>query len=438
MSGRQGYWIRCRYTLALPARGMEQRLPSAYQRSPEIAALRARVVGGTVPASNAAVFLQRELGQSDGLPGQSFALGHAPILSLRPDETVLVGEQGASFDARETWMPVADFAESGAEDKHFVFDAASGEIRFGISVLQPDGSVRQHGRIPPKGATIFFSAYRCGGGAAGNTAANRITILKSSIPYIASVTNPQRAEGGREQETLERAKLRGQALLRQRDRAVTAEDYVYLAERASSGVGRAHCVQPTSQHAAAGNGEQITPGAIRLLLVPALNTTVTLPRSADLRLPARVRQEVEDYLDARRLLTAILEVDEPDYVFVSTDISLVADPRADSEQVARAVRTRMENFVHPLLGGLSGTGWPFRRTLTLADIYAQVQAAQGVAFLLDIRLYVSRRVSRQEDRLTPERLVSAAEGIRINSRELLCTREHRIRTQPMSAVGQEQ
>ena len=148
--------------------------------------------------------------------------------------------------------------------------------------------------------------------------------------------------------------------------------------------------------------------------------------------------KVEAYLDERRLLTTVLEVGEPTYVYVSTDITLVADPKADADLVAQAVRTRLETYLHPLIGGPRGEGWPFRRSLSLADIYAQVQAASGVAFLLDARLYRSSLANPVEGLLTPEEAVSNAEGVRIGELELLCTREHRIHVRPIWSVGIEE
>ena len=439
VGGRRAYWVRCRYTPDLPPRGPEQRRPSAYQKPPEFRGIEARTVGGTAPASNCTTVAFRDLGQSDGMPGQVFRLAHRPILPLRPEETLLVGPQGTPREELEEWTEVEDFSGSGPDDRHFVCDSFAGEILFGPLVPEPDDSKpHQHGAVPKRNHTLTFKAYRYGGGTRGNVLAGQVNVLKSSIPYISEVTNVRRADGGREQETLERAKLRARAMLRQRERAVTGEDYEFLATRASSGVARARCVQPYAIHSAGTNGERIPPGVVRVLLVPALGDAVTVPRPRDLRVPERIRLDVQSYLDERRLLTTVLEVGEPEYVYVSTDIVLVADPKADADQVVRGVRAKLENFVHPLRGGPNGDGWPFRRTLRLADIYAQVQAASGVAFLTDAKIYVSRVVSSEEGLLSPERLVSNADGVRIGENDLLCTREHRIRAVPMSRVGMEE
>lgn len=437
VAGRRAFWVRCVYTTDLPPRGQEQRRPAPYQKSPEIRSVIARTIGGTAPASNDAVIAARDLGQSDGTPGQVFRLGHAPILSRRPGETLVIGEQGMPADQMEAWTEVEDFAESGPLDRHFVCDSMTGELFLGPSVRQPDGSVRQHGAVPAKGLTLVFSSYRYGGGTRGNVAANQVSVLKSAIPYIANVYNPRRAEGGREQETLDRAKLRGRAILRMRDRAVTAEDYEFLACTASNGVGRARCVQPRALHGLPAGESLPPPGMVKVLLVPVLGEDAAVPRLSDLRVSDRVRQEVEAFLDQRRLLTAVLEVGMPDYVFVSTEIAVVADPKANADTVRRAVQTRLERFIHPLMGGRDGTGWPFGMNLTLADVYAQVQAATGVAFLLDCRLYVSRVANLEEGVLTAEERVANVDGVRIQPHQILCTREHRIRVRPMSAVGME-
>lgn len=444
LGGRRSYWVRCRYTTAeedLPPIGVEHLRPSAYQKPPEIRSVVARVVGGTAPASNSATVNFEELGHSDGTPGQVFRLRNAPILGnhderRRRGETLLVGEQGMPRGQYQAWSEVPDFSLSGPEDRHYVCDAYTGEISLGPSVPQPDDTPpRQHGAIPAKGLTLLFSAYRHGGGTGGNVKENQVRILKSSIPYISDVSNPRRADGGQNLESLERAKLRGRALLRIRDRAVTVEDFEYLARRASSAVGRARCVQAGPLHAARGEGgESVPPGVVRVLIVPALSDELLVPRPADLRVPARVLADVQAYLDERRLLTTVLEVGEPTYVFVSTDITLVADPHADPDQVARRVRERLAVYLHPLRGGPRGDGWPFRRALTLSDIYAQVQAATGVAFLLSAGIYVSRVVNREKGLFGPEQSVSNAEGVRIADNQLICTREHRIRVRPMSAV----
>lgn len=439
LGGRRAYWVRCRYTVDpedVAPKGPQNRGPDEYQKPPEITSLFARTVGGTAPASQCTTVFEEVLGQSDGTPGQVFRLKNAPIMPRRPGETVLVGREGAPPEEMQKWTEVVDFSESGPDDLHFTCDSLTGEVAFGPAIPQPDGSARRYGAIPEKGMTIVFSAYRFGGGTQGNVRENQVRVLKSSIPYIAEVTNPRKAHGGQDLEDIERAKMRGRAVLKMRDRAVTAEDFEFLAKRASSGVGRARCIQPAPRHLWTDESD-VPPGVVKVLIVPALSEAVTVPRPADLRVPERTRRDVERYLDERRLLTTVLEVGEPEYLYVSTDIVLVADPHADAEEVVRRVREKLTAYLHPLTGGPTGDGWPFRRSFTISDLYAQVGAVDGVAFLLDAKIYVSQVANQEEGILGPEQLVPNTEGVRVAGHQLLTSREHRVRARSIYQVGAE-
>ncbi|HHN93950.1 MAG TPA: putative baseplate assembly protein, partial [Anaerolineae bacterium] len=74
--GRRGYWVRCRVEQRRPEQGM-------YSESPRVLSVHAYALGGTVPATHAVVVEQEPLGRSNGEPGQSFRLEHAPILALQ-------------------------------------------------------------------------------------------------------------------------------------------------------------------------------------------------------------------------------------------------------------------------------------------------------------------------------------------------------------------
>lgn len=440
VADQRAYWIRCRYTtlsVDLPPRGADQRGPDPYEKSPEITFLAAQTIGGTVSSTQCAVVENEPLGVSDGRPGQVFKVKYPPMLALREGETVLVGPLGDSPSDMDGWVPwtrVYDFSGSGPEDKHFVCDELAGEITFGPAILAPDGALNRYGAIPEQGLIVGISRYRNGGGLRGNIREGKVGILKGAYPYIASVSNPRPATGGRDAEALEHAKMRARESLRIRNRAVTAEDFEFLAQKGCPSVGRARCVQPL-QHPEDVRLGLPKPGTVKILIVPALGRDVTTPSPRDLRVSERTIAEVGAYLDERRLLTTVIEVGEPSYVFVSLDIRLVADPRTDADDVARRVREALNQFLHPLYGGPNGDGWPFRRSLTLADVYAVVGSVRGVAFLLDAKIFVSELTNVEEGAFGPENLVSNEAGVRLGDHQLLATRNHTIRVTPITQVG---
>ena len=102
--------------------------------------------------------------------------------------------------------------------------------------------------------------------------------------------------------------MRAPQVLRARTRAVTAEDFEYLALEASSLVARAKCISA----GAATNGQAPPPGVVRMLLVPKLSgDSARLIAIEELELAKSLREEVQSYLDERRLLATRLEVASP-------------------------------------------------------------------------------------------------------------------------------
>lgn len=370
---RRGYWVRCR--VVEPAAS-----GTNYEQSPRLRNVVARSWGGSTWATHASVVKEETVGRSDGPPGQTFSLEHAPLLRRQRGETIEVRTQGE--EAWEPWTEVPDLGDSGAFDKHFTLDSATGEIRFGPALRQPDGSARSYGAIPPRGAQIRFSSYRYGGGVAGNVQAATLTVLKTSIPYVDRVMNHADATGGIDAETIEMAQMRAPQLLRSRSRAVTAADYEALAGLADSRVERARCVQPVS-----GDRDASLAGRVYLLLVPKINRPEGRIAPEQLRIDDDLRDAVQRYLDEYRLLTVRLDIREPQYSWVAVEISAVAVADADPERVRADIERQLYRFLNPIVGGLAGTGWPFGRDLYPSDAYSCLQPVRGIEFIESLRLY---------------------------------------------------
>ena len=339
-------------------------------------------------------------------------ISETPILPLGDGEFVEVSlEDNTGW---EPWQQVSDFSQSGPTDKHFVCDPVAGEILFGPVIRFPDGKETQYGAIPARGSQVRLSSYRHGGRPMGNVGHGTLLVLKSSIPYIDTVTNLRPATGGVEPESIENAKLRGPQALRTRHRAVTAEDFEYLAKEASTSVGRAHCVQPQEM---GGDGGP-PPGMVQVLLVPALAPHRSRVTPEDLALSHELLDQVKDYLDERRLLTTLLVVSEPTYLWVSVDARVKVRRGADAEVVARAIEDRLHRFFHPLFGGSDGDGWPFGRSLFVPELYSQIQGVAGVDYTEGVEVF-SVDLSTGARREVTQTLPVPADG-------LLCSHTHTV------------
>lgn len=428
--GRNGYWLRCRFEQRRPEQGV-------YTQSPRITSLQAFVQGATVRATNAVVMTHEFLGVSNGEHGQSVQLGHAPVLTLREGEALEFEELVDGELAFVVWTQVDDFAHSTRYDRHFSLNTTTGEIRLGPSVRQPDGSMRQYGRVPEAGRQMRFSQYRFGGGSAGNVPIDGIQMLKTTVPYVDSVSNRVRATGGRDQESLEEAKQRARREVRAQQRAVTADDFEHFALSSGRNIARVRC-NPFDGRASAGD---TPPGTVDLLAVPSAMDAVRVGDLSRLRLDEALRDELMRHLDQYRLLTVNLRVREPIYIGVKVVAEVVLTGQSLPEIVRERVRAALCAFLSPLdIGGYTATdeseragwvGWPFGRDLYVAELYALIQGVPGVKYVRDVKLGAMRidlsKLGNSGSVLTNSMLISDQRLVEVPLDGLICSLDHEVK-----------
>ena len=433
VNGRSAFWIRCR----LEQRRPEQRM---YSESPRVLDVTALSLGATVPATHAVIVENEILGRSNGEPGQIFKLEQTPVLALRPSETVEVEEKRHGETVFAPWQPVADFSRSDRYDRHFCLDTASGEISFGPGVRQPDGTVRQYGRIPEANSMIRFSRYRYGGGTRGNVPADSLQGLTTALAYVARVTNLRRAAGGQDPEDMEELKARTRRELRAQLRAVTAEDYEDLAKKATRSIARVKCNIPQ------GSNGRLPPGMIEILVVPAVADSIWAGDLTKLEVDEGLTRTIENFLDKYRLLTTTLQIKEPRYIGLKVTAEIVPAEYSQPEEVKARVVESLRKFLTPLaiggeqegldeLMGAEWAGWPFGRDLYLAEIYSLIQRVPGVKHVLDVQLS-SRPVLPAKERPLENDEPAGEAGeelkpikqkvVRVRADTLLCSLQHDI------------
>jgi predicted phage baseplate assembly protein len=373
VGGQRLRWLRCRLTeLTRSGRGA-----ASYTHPPEIYSITAAALGGLVPVEHAGQAVEEVLGASDGTPGQSFSLRYPRVLPLREDETLEVREPGSNRWA--PWAAVESFATSGPDDRHFKLDANNGEIELGPAVRQPDGGWTQYGMVPPQGSELRMSAYRHGGGHEGNVAAHTLTVLRSAIPGVASVTNPEPAYGGVDPESLESARQRSAMEIRTRYRAVTAEDYEFLVHEASSRVGRTICLPPIAPT-----------DPIRVHVLPRVVPADRLLTLDELTPDEGLLREVASYLDGRRVIGTTVHLLPVRLRGVSVVVNLQAEPDAGLQRVEEEVLQALYTYLNPLVGGSAtgrSSGWEFGRLLNQGELYQIVHSVDGVQFVKILRVY---------------------------------------------------
>lgn len=372
LSRLQLHWVRLRVIQPRP------RQPT-YSASPRVNTIIPSCVGGTAPATHSAIAGSELLGRTTGMPGETFTLLHSPVLERDASEYLEVFEPDTEW---VRWTEVADFRNSGPDDLHYMLNSTAGTVQFGPTLRQPDGLEHAYGRTPERGSSLRFTRYRYGGGVEGNVGANSLVVLKSSIPYVAEVTNVLPGRGGLDPESIEAAKFRAPLVIKTRDRAITASDYEYLAGEASRRVARARCIQARTD----GSSSSVPPGTVELLIVPLVPKDH--PRTIEaLQPPPDLLEEVRQFLDDRRLLGTQLVVDGPAYVGVSVEATILVQRHRNSDDVRAAVAQQIRDYLDPLTGGPDGRGWPFGRDLYLSEMQSVVQAVPGVEYAQDVTLY---------------------------------------------------
>jgi predicted phage baseplate assembly protein len=261
VAGHRAGWLRCRL---LPVEVGEP----TYVASPTVRRVTAFTIGGTVEAAHGEDIVEEVIGWSEGVPGQSFTVSRPPVVSGMDDFVVEVQEGPRWVE----WRCVADFGNSTTDDRHISLDANSGRVEFGPAVREPDGSLRQFGKVPPPGCTVRVRRYRTGGGRRGNVSAGALRILRSSVPFVARAENRRPALGGVDGESVDNARVRGPMTLRTLHRAVVPHDYEQLAREKAPDAARVKCLPATDGDGAQGGGAQgdgAQGGGVRLLVVPA-------------------------------------------------------------------------------------------------------------------------------------------------------------------------
>ena len=343
------YWIRCRV------------LESDYEVPPMIDT----VLINTVTAKNVVTVKEEIVGLSNGEPEQTFNLENSYIIK---DSLILQVDEG---DGWETWTEVDDFYSSTRDDNHYVLDRLSGKIEFGDGI---------NGRIPlphPGGNNIMALVYRYGGGKSGNAGKNKVTELESSVPYIDSVTNLRAASGGRDEETVEEAKVRGPLELKTRHRAVTKEDFEFLAKETPEVRVRRAKALPLYHPNFPGCE---VPGVISIIIVPDSKDSKPMPSESTI-------ETVCEHLNKHRLLTSEVYVLPPTYVKIKVEAEIIAEADSDSATVKNELEENLNDFFHPLDGGLDAEGWPFGGDIYYSDVYKIAIDTEGVERVDSLIIY---------------------------------------------------
>jgi len=277
-----------------------------------------------------------------GLPFQRLLLPHAAVAH----GSVAVSVNGTA------WQSVEHFAESGPAATHYRVDLDALDQAW---LVFGDG---QAGAMPPSGQTITIS-YLTTVGPAGNLAPHLITTLPNPIlvngtPLEVSVDNPIAATGGAEAESHEHARRVAPATVRSTWKAVTKADYQALCE-AFPGVAKAQVLDLNNE------------ASLRIYTV----RVVIAPDGGGAPSP-QLKAELLAFLDARRMVTVAVGIDDPSYRAVLVTATLFIYPNEIEETVRqRALAALDDHFAFD--------AQTFGRSVYTSDLIALLDGVPGVS-----------------------------------------------------------
>jgi predicted phage baseplate assembly protein len=296
------------------------------------------------------------------------------------EDTVQLQFQVKEADGQiHPWQRVSDLSRSGPEDRVFVVNRTTSEISFG------DGLT---GRLPltsVKDESDITVTYQAGGGTAGNAGecsqweAVPATDLVP-LPEFSAV-NLAPGDGGEETETIAAAITRSAAMLNQRNRAVSQEDYVNLAQT-TLGIGLRRAYAAVGYHPEFPCST--VPGAITVFVVPyAPRVQNDGDWANDIYVAAPVPdqgaiQAAQATLIGAKLIGGEVFVCPPVYRKVWLTMVVAVDSPL-SVGMRQNIITSLHNFLDPLTGAADGKGWPFGDPLRPSALLRLAQAVLGSA-----------------------------------------------------------
>jgi len=329
------------------------------------------------------------LGSGNGEPNQDYSFLKIPVLEGKEikvcevlseeEKQDIIASQGKDAVQEVTddegkvietwilWTEVPDFFDSVPYSRHYILDHARGLLRFG------DGT---YGMIPPSGDNnIKAFWYQTGGGKQGNVQAREIKTLNTTVAGVDGAINHVSADGGADTTTLDQMLEIGPAVISHRNRAVTAEDFEWMALQASRKLARVKCLPNTNNRTIPNYKREREPGWVTMIIIPDSPDDKPYP---SLELKRKVKKYLESHCTNTLSSAQHVHVAGPWYVEISVSIDVFVTSIDVASEVERETGRKLRAFFHPLTGGPEEEGWDFGRDVSASDIYAFLEDIKGV------------------------------------------------------------
>jgi hypothetical protein len=279
-------------------------------------------------------------------------------------------EKDENGDIRALWIKWSrsgSLFSSGKDDRHYVIDRTKGIIYFG------DG---KNGRSVPEQPEYNIKVdYHSGGGTAGNLREGMVNGILNALPYIDSVRNINPTCGGCNKQELGDIAALGPALLRNRNRAVTAADYENIIRYNFNDARKVKCFPNIDRYG------EIHYGDITIVVMcrDFENEHYVLDLCENIRL----------FLLERAFCGVAeekgIQVVPPQILNVNVRCDLAIEQMEMAMKIEKEVNESVERYLDPF-DGFDGKGWDIGIIPKPAQFYSSIKKIDGIRFIKRINL----------------------------------------------------
>jgi predicted phage baseplate assembly protein len=262
------------------------------------------------------------------------------------------------------------------------------------------------------GANKVMVRYKIGGGVRGNIGAGEISKLQNPIAFIDKVTNPFPARGGCEAETTAEILDRAANVLKNRNRAVTESDFIWIARQASQNIAKIKCLSNYD-----GNGRKKS-GRVTIVL---LHKCIRADEDTFDELKRRVEDALMEHAAATVANPDAIGIIPPAFFEISVSAVLVVNTMGDLISAEKEAVQKLSHFFHPITGNYNGCGWDIGDTIHMNSLYPLLKSVSGVKYPDRINITVHLLDKGKRTEISVEKMAEIPYGLIING-------THHIRT----------
>lgn len=264
------------------------------------------------------------------------------------------------------------------------------------------GTISSKGKAVTGDGTCFFRELKIGSsitliGSLGTEGQKRriMTIDSDNSLTVDSIFDPELFSGTEfyySYKSIDAGICEGLEAISRRYRAITKEDYEYLAmecmENLQKGLaGRVICVNNRDLKYRR-RDDNLQPGYISIIIIPRCNKNPVYCKNG---LPTDdLKKRIKDFLDTRKLVTTRLRVIGPDYKKVKLEVWISLKENVLNEttrtNIKDEIRKSIKAYFDPIKGGQDGKGWPLGRDVYRSEIFKLLEGIEGVDHGVNVKI----------------------------------------------------